>query len=90
MRTDIDNVIEWAFSLTNKKMDNIGLIDGKGYQIHHVSSESKQNIDLGLDIILDVFCLARGDYLIGSQSNITLALSYIKPDLQFKFVKYRL
>ena len=89
LRTDIDNIIEWAFSLNKKNMDNIGFIDGKGYQIQHISSASKIPIDLGLDIILDIFCLARGNYFIGAQSNITLAVSYINPDLEFKFIKPR-
>ena len=84
-RTDIDNVLEWAYSLTMGNMDNIGLVNGNGFQIQHVSS--KNNKDIGHDIIIDLFCLTKGDFFIGAQSNITLAVSYINPDLEFVFIK---
>ena len=87
IRTDIDNVLEWAFSLTTKTMNMIGLVDGVGYQVHHIASSKDEDIDLGEDIVLDLFCLARGNFLIGAQSNITLALSYINPDIDFRFIK---
>lgn len=83
-RLPLDNILEWAYAGHNKgKMDNVGFIKGKGYELQHIASE-KRNLStkLGDDILSDVFCLSKCKYLIHPISNISLMVSYINPDIE--------
>ena len=83
-RLPLDNILEWAYAGHNKgKMDNVGFIKGKGYELQHIASE-KRNLStkFGDDILSDVFCLSKCNYLIHPVSNISLMVSYINPKIK--------
>ena len=83
-RLPLDNILEWAYAGHNKgKMDNVGFIEGKGYELQHIASENRNlSTKLGDDILSDVFCLSKCKYLIHPISNISLMVSYINPNIE--------
>lgn len=83
-RLPLDNILEWAYAGHSKgKMDNVGFIEGKGYELQHIASESRSlSTKLGDDILSDVFCLSKCNYLIHPISNISLMVSYINPKIE--------
>jgi hypothetical protein len=88
-RTTMDNLLEWAYARGVSNSDGVGFIDNKGYELQHISSRENKGGDpsLGYDVLLDVFCLAECDYFIHTVSNLSLAVSYINPDLEMIIVK---
>jgi hypothetical protein len=81
-RTSLDNLLEWAYARGESKADGVGFINNKGYELQHVSSEQHPggNPQLGMDVIVDVFCLAKCEWMVHTVSNLSLAVSYINPD----------
>ncbi len=82
-RTSMDNLLAWAFARGNAKTDNVGFINNKGYELQHETSASSigGNIKMGIDVLVDVFCLCRCKWFIHTLSNLSLAVSYINPEL---------
>lgn len=80
-RTPVDNLLEWAYARGNAKHDNVGFINNKGYEVHHIASEKGKGGDpqLGYDVILEVLCLSKCDWFIHTVSNLSLAVSYMNP-----------
>ena len=82
-RLPIDNILEWAFALSkNNKTDIVGMIEGKGYELHHktISDNNIQShYSFTKDLLTEVLCLSKCNILVNSTSNISLALSYINP-----------
>lgn len=83
-RLPLDNILEWAFALSSNKPDEIAFINGKGYELQHIASESNNtdNFDLTFDLLKEVLCLSKCHILINSISNISLAISYINPEIK--------
>lgn len=86
IKTTIDDFIDWAYARGEGSTNFVGFINGKGYDSHAKIAANnkcqKTNTKMGDDVIIDCFALAKCDYLVHSQSNITLAVSYINPDLR--------
>lgn len=85
-RLPIDNILEWAFALLNVgKSDGVGIIKNRGYELHQSHIYLDKNADyyeLTAGLINEILCLSKCNILINSTSNISLALSYINPNLQ--------
>lgn len=85
-RLPIDNILEWAFALLNVgKSDGVGIIKNRGYELHQSNIYLNQNAnyyELTANLLNEVLCLSKCNILINSTSNISLALSYINPNLQ--------
>ena len=88
-RLDLDNFLAWSFSLANRKaeVDSVGFIGGKGLELHHTTDKNINNKKMTQDLLKEVICLSRCDSLICSQSNISLALSYMNTELEMIFLK---
>jgi hypothetical protein len=88
-RTSMDNLLEWAYARGVANSDGVGFINNKGYELQHVSSRENEGGDptLGYDVLLDVFCLGECDWFIHTVSNLSLAVSYINPDIEMIIVK---
>ena len=86
-RTTMNNILEWAFSLNENKQDNVGFINNKGFQIHHENSQkNSSNINLANEVIIDSICISKCNFFIHSTSNISLAVSYINPDIEMIYI----
>ena len=85
-RLPVDNILEWAFALSNiGKSDNVGIIKNRGYELHQSNIYLDQNAnyyELTANLLNEVLCLSKCNILINSTSNISLALSYISPNLE--------
>jgi hypothetical protein len=78
-RSSCDDILNWAMARGTGKIDSIGFINNKGYEYHN-----KEIIDQtkhGKDIITNVLVLASCKWFIYPPSNISLAVSYINPDI---------
>jgi len=85
LRTSIDNILQWAFSLIESKPDNVGLINNIGFELH-TSENNKNNTKLAYDVLIDTLCISKCNYFICSSSNISLAVSYINPEIEMIFI----
>lgn len=83
-RTNIDNILRWAYSSSKGKPDNQGFIDNEGFQVHY---DSKPSISMGIDVIVDTLCLARCGCFVHTISNIAQAVSYINPGIHMLTIK---
>ena len=86
-RLDLDNILAWAFAMKkHRKIDDVGFINNKGYELQHTKSNdiSQNNYKMTRDLLLEIFCLSKCDYLIHTISNIALTISYINPSIKFK------
>lgn len=85
-RLPIDNILEWAFALANSgKPDEVGIIKNKGYELHQSFIYNNPNTNyynFTANLLYEVICLSRCNTIINSTSNISLALSYINPNLK--------
>lgn len=88
IRTSLDNILEWAYNRGISRTDGVGFINGKGFELQHsMCNENISNINLGYDVITDVYCLAYCDWFIYTISNLSLAVSYINPKVNMIQVK---
>jgi hypothetical protein len=83
--SDIDRItmsefLEWAFSLADAKPDHVGFIKGKGHELHH-KRIGKNNKQMTLDLLTEVLCLSRCNFLVHCLSNISLSISYMNPNI---------
>jgi hypothetical protein len=83
-RSSIDNIIKWAFARNqNAKINDIGFINNIGYEYHNECV--KNNIDQikhAEDIIANTLIMSRCKWFIYPESNISLAISYINPEIE--------
>jgi hypothetical protein len=81
-RLTMPEFLEWSFNLAGGKADHVGFINGKGFELHHKRIGSTENKQMTIDLLTEVLCLSRCDYLIHTTSNVALSISYINPDLE--------
>jgi hypothetical protein len=82
LRTPIDDVLAWAYSLAKYKMDNMGFVGGVGYQLHYkivAAGDPESGIRAGKEAVTDLFTLAACDHFVCTASNFTLACAYLNP-----------
>lgn len=81
-RLSMTEFLHWCFSLADGKADEVGFINGTGYELHHKRVKEPDNKKLTIDLLTEVLCLSKCDYLVHTTSNVALAISYINPDLE--------
>ena len=81
-RLTMPEFLEWSFSLASGKADEVGFINGKGYELHHKRIDNHNNKKLTVDLLKEVLCLAKCGYMVHTTSNVALAISYMNPDLE--------
>jgi hypothetical protein len=91
IRETIDDVLKWAFSLTHGQSDEMGFVGGKGFQTHYKLAASAINGDsegirAGKEVVTDVFTLAACHEFVCIASNITLACSYLNPEMKLHLI----
>lgn len=87
-RASMDNLLRWAYAAAATAPDAVGLIDGTGYEVHIETSARKEfGPALGRDVLTDVLSLCRCDWLVHATSNISLAASYMNPELEMVMVR---
>lgn len=83
-RSSVDNIIKWAYARKqNAKIDDIGFINNIGYEYHNECI--KNNIDQikhAEDIIANTLIMSSCKWFIYPESNISLAISYINPEIE--------
>lgn len=86
-RLNLDNILAWAYALTkSQKINEVGFIDNKGYELQHIQSANREvsnNYKMTKDLLSEVLCLSKCDYLIHTISNVALAVSYMNPSSKF-------
>jgi hypothetical protein len=86
-RLDVDSVLEWGYAMRRNRMDAMGFVDGKGYQLHYKLCEAGAVTNVpGRDVLCEALCLAKCGTLIHSVSNVALAVSYMNPNLEMILV----
>lgn len=81
-RLSMPEFLHWSFALVDGHADNVGFINGKGYELQHKRVDSNDNKKMTIDLLTEILCLSRCDYLISTVSNIPLAISYINPKIE--------
>jgi hypothetical protein len=85
IRLPVDNILEWAYALNNiGKSDTVGLIKGRGYELHQNNIHNNPNFnyrEMTNTLLYEILCLSKCNALINSTSNMSLALSYINPNI---------
>lgn len=83
-RISMSEFLHWSFSLADGRPDEVGFINGKGYELHHkrIKDENNNNKKMTIDLLKEVFLLSRCNHLINSISNIPLAISYINTEIE--------
>lgn len=86
-RVDVDNILEWAYAkaTATTSSDNMDFIGGKGYQLHYTKCAEGTNTSydggkIGKDVLKEVLCLSKCDWIIHTTSNVALAASYFNPN----------
>jgi hypothetical protein len=80
-RLSHDNIIEWGHNKTKGNTDNIGFVNGIGYELQNVNI-SNMNTQNGKDMVTNVIVLSKCKWFIYPNSNISLAVSYFGPDVE--------
>lgn len=83
IRQSVDDVLEWAYSLTQATSDDMGFVGGVGFQTHYrlaAKGGGAEGVRSGKEAVADVFTLAACQDFICTASNFTLACSYLNPD----------
>jgi hypothetical protein len=81
-RLSMPEFLHWCFSLAEGRADHVGFINGKGFELHHKRVKNNDNYKLTTDLLCEVLCLSKCDYLIHTTSNVALAISYMNPNLK--------
>lgn len=81
-RLSMTEFLHWCFSLADGKADDVGFINGTGYELHHKRVKEPDNRKLTIDLLTEVLCLSKCDYLVHTTSNVALAISYMNPNLE--------
>lgn len=87
--SDIDRIsmpefLHWSFSLADGRPDEVGFVNGKGYELHHkrIKDQKNDNRKMTIDLLKEVFLLSKCNQLVNTISNIPLAISYINPNIE--------
>jgi hypothetical protein len=83
IRQSIDDILEWAYSLTQGTSDQMGFVDGVGFQTHYILAAAgggAEGIRAGKEAVAEVFTLAACDDFVCTASNFTLACAYLNPE----------
>jgi len=89
IRESIDDVLRWAYSLSRGKSDEMGLVEGVGFQTHYklaASGFGERGIQAGREAVIDVFTLIGCDDFVCTVSNFTLTSSFMNPSLDLHLV----
>lgn len=88
-RSNIDNILQWAYARGDGSIDALGMINRVGYEYHMEQARLKKTnpIALGVDIISNTYVLAKCKWFVYIPSNISLAVSYINPSIEMIPVK---
>jgi hypothetical protein len=81
-RASIDDVLRWAYALTDARPDEQGFVGGQGFQTHFIVAASgggEAGLRAGREAARDLFTLAACDELVCTISNFTLACAYLHP-----------
>lgn len=83
-RISMSEFLHWSFSLAEGKPDEVGFVNGKGYELHHkrIQKQDNDNKKMTTDLLKEVFLLSKCNQLVNSISNIPLAISYINPKIE--------
>jgi hypothetical protein len=81
-RLSMPEFLHWCFSLADGKADDVGFINGKGFELHHKRVNLTDNYKLTVDLLSEVLCLSNCNYMVHTTSNVALAISYINPNLE--------
>jgi hypothetical protein len=86
-RISMNDFLEWAFMLSKCRVDNVGLFNGKGFELQH-QMVSNNNLNttkkMTQDLLTEVACLSKCDYLVHTISNVALAISYMNTNIKLK------
>lgn len=83
IRTSIDEVMDWAYSLTRSTSDDMGFVGGVGFQTHYklaAAGKGADGVRAGKEAVTDVFTLAACDEFVCTASNFTLTCAFMNPD----------
>jgi hypothetical protein len=75
--------MQWAYALTLGSVDQMGFVNGRGFQTHYRIAASGGGIDglrAGQEAVTDAFTLAGCDDLVCALSNFTLTCAYLNPN----------
>jgi hypothetical protein len=88
-RLTLDSFLDWGYKLMNKKtIDIVGMIDGDGPELHHtILSNNQDTKKPTIDLLTEVNCILRCRWFVHTVSNISLAVSYMNPEIDMVFVK---
>lgn len=81
-RTSFDNIIKWAMARGTGKIDSIGFINDTGYEYHNECCNKIDQVKHGQDILTNTYVLSSCKWFIYPQSNISLAISYMNPEIE--------
>lgn len=81
-RISMPEFLQWCFSLSEGRVDHVGFINGKGFELHHKRINIMNNKKMTIDLLTEVLCLAKCNYLVHTTSNVALSISYINPELE--------
>lgn len=82
IRSTIDEIFAWIYALERSRSDEMGFIDGVGFQTHYklaAAGGGEDGIRAGKEAVLDVFTLAACDDFVCTASNFTLTCAYMNP-----------
>ena len=83
-RSSVDDILDWSFERSYKETDDVGLVGGKGYDSHSKLSQNHDNklgTEMGIEVLVDAELLCRCSHFVHTISNITIAVSYLDPDV---------
>lgn len=85
-RISMNDFLEWAFMLSRCKADHVGLFNGKGFELQHqmVMDSNLDTKKMTHDLLTEVSCLNKCNYLVHTISNVALAISYMNPNIELK------
>lgn len=88
-RASFDNILKWAYARSKGGINSIGMINNIGYEYHMEQARKMERdpIDMGIDIVSNTICLSKCKWFIYIPSNISLAVSYMNPDIDMIPVK---
>lgn len=82
-RTSHDNIIKWALARGSGMIDSLGFVNNVGYEYHNECCQNKiDQVEHGIMIISNTICLSMCKWFLYQESNISLAVSYMNPEVE--------
>lgn len=81
-RITMSEFLEWAFNLAQHTADSVGFMNGKGFELHHKRVNNTNNKKMTQDLFREVLCLSKCNQMVHTISNVSLAISYMNPNLE--------